>query len=324
MIWIILMLLAGIGLSALFSGSETGFYRVSRVRLVLDAMDGNGTSRRILWMTNNPSLFIATTLVGNNIANYLASLAIVLATQRLFGQNFLVEMLAPIVLAPILFIYGESLPKSLFLMAPNKLLNRIHPLLVFFGLLFLPMSALLWALGRGTQGLLGRSPESIQLVLARRELEQVLQEGHAAGILKLVQFELAQSLFTIANHPIKRLAIPMSRLKCVRENQSRDDALRLAKNWRISNLPVKPAKGNRLIGYTSVVELRLRKSETVGAARELISVSADDTFCSVLLRMQTERESLARVVSANGETIGVVAEYQLSELLGMNYGANRT
>lgn len=324
MMWIVLLLLVGICLSALFSGSETGFYRVSRVRLVLDGIDGNGTSRRILSMTNNPSLFIATTLVGNNIANYLASLGIVLATQRLFGLNLLMELLAPMALAPVLFIYGESLPKSLFLKAPNKLLHLTHPLLLFFGLLFAPMSALLWGLGRAMQALLGRSPESIQLVLARRELEQVLQEGHEAGILKPVQYELAQSLFTIANQPIKRLAIPLSRLKYVRENHRREDALRLAKNWRISNLPVKPAKGNRLIGYKSVVELRLQQTATVGPSHELISVNADDTFCSVLLRMQTERESMARVVSANGETIGVVAEYQLSELLGVNYGATRS
>ena len=322
MIWV--LLLVGISLSALFSGSETGFYRVSRVRLVLDGIDGNGTSRRILWMTNNPSLFVATTLIGNNIANYLTSLAIVLGSQRLFGANFLVEMLAPVALAPVLFIYGESLPKRLFLIAPNKLLHLTHPLLVLFGLLFAPLSAFLWALGRGLQGLLGHSPESVRLVLARRELEQVLQEGHEAGILKPVQYELAQSLFTIANQPIKRLAVPLSRLNSVRENQSREDALRLARKLRIAHLPVNSAEGHRLTGYKSVVDLRLQQEEIVGEARQLISVGADDTFCSVLIRMQTERESMVRVVSANGETVGIVAEYQLSDLLGMNYGATRS
>ena len=38
----IVLLLAGVFLSAFFSGSETGFYRAIRLRLVLDAMDGVG------------------------------------------------------------------------------------------------------------------------------------------------------------------------------------------------------------------------------------------------------------------------------------------
>ncbi len=35
--WVILMFVVGVLLSAFFSGSETGFYRVTRVRLVLNA-----------------------------------------------------------------------------------------------------------------------------------------------------------------------------------------------------------------------------------------------------------------------------------------------
>ena len=84
MIWIALGMAAlGLFLSAFFSGSETGFYRVTRMRLVLDAMGGDRTARGLLWLTNHPSMFIATALVGNNLANYLTSLAIVLGTQAL-------------------------------------------------------------------------------------------------------------------------------------------------------------------------------------------------------------------------------------------------
>ena len=42
MIWIACGLgLVGLLLSALFSGAETGFYRATRLRLVLDAMGGD-------------------------------------------------------------------------------------------------------------------------------------------------------------------------------------------------------------------------------------------------------------------------------------------
>ncbi|MBN1908150.1 MAG: DUF21 domain-containing protein, partial [Pirellulales bacterium] len=98
---ILALALAGLLLSAFFSGSETGFYRAARVRLVLDALGGDFVSRFLAWLTNHPALFVATTLVGNNLANYLASLAIVMGTQAVCGpKNHIAGLLAPIVLAP--------------------------------------------------------------------------------------------------------------------------------------------------------------------------------------------------------------------------------
>ncbi len=92
---ILLLFALGVFLSALFSGTETGFYRVTRMRLLLDGMDGDRTSTFLLRLTNHPALFVATTLIGNNVANYMTSLAIVLATQHLFRQSQLAELLAP-------------------------------------------------------------------------------------------------------------------------------------------------------------------------------------------------------------------------------------
>ncbi len=85
MMLVIALFAVGLLLSAFFSGAETGFYRVTRVRIVLDALAGDRIARGLLWLTNRPYLFVATTLVGNNIANYLTSLAAVMGAQRLYG-----------------------------------------------------------------------------------------------------------------------------------------------------------------------------------------------------------------------------------------------
>ena len=99
----------------------------------MDGLKGDKVAKRLLWLTNNPSLFVATTLIGNNIANYLTSLAIVLGSRLVVGRpSLIVDILAPIALAPILFIYGESLPKRLFLKMPNYLLRKSGLLFMFF------------------------------------------------------------------------------------------------------------------------------------------------------------------------------------------------
>ena len=180
------MLAVGVLLSAFFSGSETGFYRVNRVRLVLNSRDGDWVAWGLLQLTNNPSLFVATTLIGNNLANYITSLAIVLIAQGFFApHSHVAELVAPIVLSPILFVYGELLPKRLFLMAPNRLVRRGGPLFLLFVLIFAPVAALLWALGRLLQYLLGESPERVRLTLARKELSHVFDEGQEVGISHL-------------------------------------------------------------------------------------------------------------------------------------------
>ena len=124
----LLLFLVGLFLSAFFSGSETGFYRVARVRLVLDGLGGDLVSRGLLWLTNNPALFVATALVGNNLANYVTSLSIVLAVkQSPFGHYQVLELITPVILSPAIFVYGGLLPKNLFVQAPNRLLRAGGP-----------------------------------------------------------------------------------------------------------------------------------------------------------------------------------------------------
>ena len=317
MIWIVLMLLVGVFLSAFFSGSETGFYRVTRVRLVIKALRGDRISRGLLWLTNNPALFVATTLIGNNVANYVTSLAIVLAVQTLFGQSGLAELAAPIVLAPVLFVYGELLPKNLFYYAPNTLLHRCGPLFLLFTMLFLPVAALLWLLGRALQTLVGESPERVQLRLARSELAQVLEEGHQAGVLRPSQRRLAQGLFAAANVPVIQHSTPPGRMATVPWGAKKSDILRLARRHRLAAIPVEEGTGQKrtLVGYVRVIDLHLDDSDVVDKVRTMIDVPARMSHVAALIRLESSGESLARVVDQQGTTVGLLDVRSLNEPL---------
>ena len=145
MIWIVVVLfITGMALSAFFSGTETGYYRATRARLTMDAAGGNLISRGLIWLANNPVMFVATVLVGNNVANYLVSESIVRGTQVLIGTgNSAINLLATILFAPVIFVYGELLPKDLFYQAPNRLLKAGGAIFLFCCILFLPVTAIL-------------------------------------------------------------------------------------------------------------------------------------------------------------------------------------
>ena len=317
MIWIFLMLMIGVFLSAFFSGSETGFYRVTKVRLVIKALGGDRVARGLLWLTNNPSLFVATTLIGNNVANYITSLAVVLAVQTLFGPSGFAELAAPIVLAPALFVYGELLPKNLFFYAPNALLHRCGPLFLLFTLLFLPAAALLWLLGRALQSLVGEAPERVQLRLARSELAQVLEEGHQAGVLRPSQRRLAQGLFAAANVPVVQHSTPPGRMATVQRGAKKSDVFRLARRHRLAAIPVEEGRGaqRKLVGYVRLIDLHLDEGETVEEVRSLLELPATTRHIAALIRLESSGEMLARVVDAQGVTVGLLDVRKLNEPL---------
>ena len=308
MIAALVLLISGLALSAFFSGSETGFYRATRVRLVIDALNGDWVSGRLLWLANNPALFVATTLVGNNIANYMTSLGVVLLTREIAGDASAAELTATVLFSPLVFVYGELLPKYLFYNAPNLLLRRGGPLFLFFAALFTPISAVLWLLGLAVQTLTGQKPLFVRLALARKELQEVLQEGHEAGVLRPAQRDLAQNLFAIAERPLSSYCRPASRVVATRLGTTKDEVLRLARRHRVDVMPVRQEQGGELEGYLRVVDVYLSDEDTVQTAQPLMKLDRKASPIDALVQLQSQKEDLAQVVDDQGGAVGLLYE----------------
>jgi len=307
----------GLLLSAFFSGSETGVFRAARVRLVLDALGGDVVARALVWLVNRPGLFVATTLAGNNLANYLVSLSIVMGTQTIMGPgHHAAELVVPLVLAPVLFVYGELAPKNLFLHAPNHLLRLAGPPLIVFTILFLPVSLILWGLSKGIAWLMGQAPEQLRLALARRELQQALDEGHDVGILHPAQQRLAKGIFALAAEPVLRVAILPGELPLAQSDMSKEEILRLAKWHRLADVPIEnAANGRELVGYVRVAELQLAPGEEIGPIHELLEIDQAETYLAALVQMENAGQTMARVVDSTGRTVGLLAARALRESL---------
>jgi CBS domain containing-hemolysin-like protein len=307
MIGILLLFLAAIFLSAFFSGMETGFYRAVRVRLVLDGMSGDKVASSLLWMTNNPTLFVATTLIGNNLANYLASLAVVLGVHLLANPAMpFADVMAAIMLAPVVFVYGELLPKKLFFHAPNKLLRRGGPLLIISAVLFAPVTAVLWSLGRLLASLLGETPLQVQLTLARKELQKMFQEGESAGVLQPVQRQVAQGIFSIGADPVITFGQPVDNLLSVPQGTKRTEVLRLARRHDISTVLVRDKDRRDLIGYLRIVDLALAATETVDQVRPLLKFDSTESYLDTVISLQSAQEELAAVTDQEGQITNII------------------
>lgn len=311
MITAILLFLIGLSLSAFFSGTETGLYRVSRTRLVLDGLSGSRTARGIIWLLNHPEIYVATTLVGNNLANYVTSFSIVFAVATLYGSESSIELLGPIMMTPIVFVLGELLPKYLFYHAPYRLITATRPLLLVATILLAPVSMILGILGRGLQWITGQTPFRLRLAMARGELDQVLRHGHEAGILAAGQRSLAQRLFEVGNQSAISFGVPANRFAVVDAPVDVDEARRQAR--RCNHPIVLIRRGNAIIGFLWYADLCLGVPKL--ELNPVIRGRVEDRHLQVLLRLYDGFSDVAVLFDEKGEVRGVVTRRQLVQPL---------
>ena len=309
----LLLLAIGVLLSAFYSGSETGFYRVTRVRLAIEALAGSWMSRALLWLSHQPSLFVATTLVGNNLANYLTSLAVVMASQQMYPHGgTTVAIVGPIVIAPVIFLLGELLPKNMFFEAPNRLLKRCAPMLLLCTCLVAPLTLVLWGFSPILQFLSGKSPQELRLKLPRRELAELLIEGHEAGILRPAQQTLAQSMLAVAGLPVKDCATPAGRVMRATTTMSKGDVKRIAQRHKRTLLPLEDTRNNRrLVGYLRMMDLYLDDSSQLPEPRAMVVLQEEQSWLSALRQLSQTEDALGHVVNSEGKTVGFVTGREL-------------
>ncbi len=312
MIAAIALFLGALTMNAFFSGSETGFFRLSRLRLVMEAVGGDRWARILLWFVNQPSVFVATALVGNNLANDLTSLSVVMATEKIWPNGGAwAAVLPPILVTPFMFICGDLLPKNIFYNAPNRLMRRSAPVVVVSAILFAPITFVLWLLSLVLQLFTKERPEELTLSLARRELNAILVEGHEAGILRPVQRTLAQTMLAIAGQPVKNFASPAGRVVRVTTTMSRSEMLRIAQRHRRTLLPVEdPQQKRQLVGFIRTVDLFLDGDDEL-QPEPFVELAENETFLSALGKLGVAHDALGHVIGVGGKTVGFITGREL-------------
>ena len=185
---------------------------------------------------------------------------------------------------------------------------------MFFVVLFFPLAGLLWVLGRLLARVTRTSHEPVRLVLAQRELRRILAEGHEAGILHPAQQSLAHGILAVARKPVRQFLTPPGQMMQVQANMSKQVVLGLARRSRTAVIPVADASG-RLVGYVRVIDLRLHDGDDLAPVLAMPEVRDDSSHLAALMRLESSGDSLARVVNARGETVGIVTLERLREPL---------
>lgn len=313
----VLLFLVGLRLSAFFSGSETGFYRLSYLRLNLDAQSGDPVAARLAWYARNPAHFVATTLIGNNVANYMTTLAIGMFTAMLIAPRTAgwLEVLATLAMTPVIFLFGELLPKNLYYRAPMYLLRKDAR---WFDLCFHAFRVISWPLVLMTRLLerIGNSESAAGTGgLGRSRLVQVLSEGHRQGLLADVQSRLIHGVLHTASASVTGSVTPVYRILGVSDLTSREEILEYARAYAIDNVLVyRGEREGEWYGYIRSADLLTTAYPASQLIREIPRINSSLTRLETLLELR-RAESAFGLVYDGDQLIGTISESGLIEQL---------
>ena len=336
MVFALLLGIASFTLGIAYTGAETAFYRVSKLRLKLDALGGDAVAKQFLRFTNNPGFFIATLLVGYNATTYGVSAAIVLfaaATFPQYADGAYTELVATLLLTPVLFVWGEMFPKCLGLTIPGKFLRFFSPLILFSCWLFLPLTAVLWGINK-IIAILNKSEDTITMSLGRRELSGILAEGKDTGLLSDTQRRLAEGIFVCSDRLIKNYTLPQTPQPAVTTAMNPEYVLDIARKSQQLALPVyepdaDTENGDLPIGYVRTIDLEIAVRhqldeqarqlslllQTELPLRSLVELSSRHSLLTGLILLQTMQDSFGCVVDEYRRCLGFISADQLRDVL---------
>lgn len=306
-------------LSGFFSGSETGVYCINHVRLRVAGERGDAAAKRLERLMRRPEDVVITTLLGTNVADYLATAFAAALFLRVSNVGSLAELYATALVTPLIFVFGGIVPKDWFRREANVLMSRLSGPL--WACLRLAQWTGLVRLLRGFTRWLARrlvpagTVSSAADLLPRARVLHLLREGAAHGGLTALQRDLMERVLNLSDVRVVDVMIPRHRAAVIAHDVNRADFLRAARMAHFSRLPAHGDDPRRIVGILNVYDvLADREQKPVRThLRPPITLPMRMTVSAALLKLQRAREAMAIVEDAAGHCVGILTQKDLVE-----------
>ncbi len=302
--------------SAFYSGAETGLMSVSRIRLRRLHRGGDGRIKRLGAMLSRIEDPILTCLIGNNLFNVLGSAVVAAVMVARFGPRG--DILAAAVVAPLVIVFGEILPKMMFREFPEGMTLAVARPLRWSMILFAPLRWVMLAYSTLLDRLLPGDRPMAKGVLDRKRLVSLLRTHAAAGRDRTFTEHLERSL-DLATLSLTGIMTPASRVVSLAIDATPEQCREMAAASGFSRLPVRD-RGERLIGWVLVRDLLLNELPAGRPAppallRDCALVDQDMSPWALLDELRWQQQQMAIVVDGEGEPRGLVTLEDLLEVL---------
>ncbi|MAF27443.1 MAG: CNNM domain-containing protein [Gemmatimonadota bacterium] len=322
--WTLVLVAVFAGMSAFFSGAETGILSAGRARLEVLAGRGYADAKRALALVRDRERVLAGTLVGTNLSTVAASSLATAWCVEQWGDHG--PAVATALLTPFMLFSAEILPKAFFRTHSVARLRAVASPLRIAVLVLSPLTVIATA-GAGLLLTLLRVPASGRTPVFRREdLERVFSGGDAAGASSGGDSEnalrMARQALGLSGKRVADAMTPIDLVASVVAESSVADARQVFASGDGRPLAVVDRAG-LVIGFLATkAVLGLPGETSLGPlARPARSVEAEEPLDRAWIGFRDNPQPVALVHGAGQEQVGVLTPEDILEVVLGNSGA---
>jgi len=316
-------------LSAFFSGMEIAFVSSNRIYLEIEKSQSGVTSNVLKTITQNPSQFIATMLLGNNIALVLYGIFMGDRILQLFfpetllsGQaSLIVIFYQTLISTAIILLTAEFLPKVFFQLYANTFIKIFAIPVAIFYFLFYPIT---YSIIEFTDIILKRffktGNDEVQLSFSKVELGNYIEEQLESSQNKEnldSEIEIFQKALDFSEVKTREAMVPRAEVIAVEEQTSIEDIKALFITTGLSKIPVYKETIDQILGYVHAFEI-IKQPKTLKNILLPVAYVPETMLVNDVLKLLTrQHKSIAVVIDEYGGTSGIVTvEDIVEELFG--------
>ncbi len=307
-------------LSGYFSGIETAFVSLDKVRLRSMVKKKQKNAELVSKLKDDPHTLISTLLIGNNLVNVGASaIATSLAISH-FGNAGVGIATGAMTLT--ILIFGEITPKSIA-MAKAEVLCSFSAKFIYYLSKFL--KPVLWVSDKLTKGITRIfGGEHDGPLITEDEIKSFVNIGEEIGSIEKDEKEMINNIFKMNDILIKDIMVPKINMITIDGDKKIKDVIDTIINSGHSRLPV--YKNEKVTGilYTKDVLKEASRNTLDKKAKEIARecfVVPETKKADLLLQdFQKKKVHIATVINEYGDLVGLVTlEDVLEEIVGEIY-----
>lgn len=313
-------------LSAFFSASETAFFSLSRVR-VRTLRKESKLGERVGLLLERPRRLIISILMGNEIVNIIASTLFTGSVVLLLGEGL--TWIAPILMTPLLMVFGEITPKSLAARFPELAARFFVFPLSLFAKLIHPIRWIFLIISNAVLSLLGAGTRAQSNILMEDEFLTLVEAGLEEGELDATERTYIRNIFEFHDRMVGEITIPRTDMECWEIGISLNDVAGLVREAAYSRVPVYEGDRDHIVGILYLKDFLQVSQQASFKENQILTqdmlrkplIVPEGMKLDVLFRiLRQERTHLAIVADEFGGVTGLVT---MADLLDEIFGEIR-
>lgn len=320
-LWKLAILIMCLGLSGLFSASETALMTLSKIRVKQMVENKEKGGDRINKLLSDPSKLLSAILIGNNLVNIGASSLMTSLAIDAFGNRGV--GLATGLMTLLILIFGEITPKSLAAQNSEKLSVRLSSFVQFVTVLVTPVSFVLTRITNFMVKLLGGDVNGNQPFITQDELKTIVSVSHKEGILEGEEKDMIYNVFDFSDSQVNDVMITRTEMVAIDVELPYEEIIKVINHEQYSRIPVYEDTTDNIIGILYVKDLFFLQSHKE-AQFDLRKYIRKPHFTyefkstkELFKEMRAERIHMVIVLDEYGGTEGIVTiEDLIEEIVG--------